>query len=218
MISLLCPTRGRPKLAKKMIDSALATAATDIEILLYLNDNDPCLDEYRDTIDSKYIEVGQDRSPGYSWNLLSDKSKRDIHFLVGDDLWFITKNWDEMSVGYFDRVPDKLACIFPKHDMSEKNPHFMLHQNWKRVLGYFVPHQFHQWYVDTWTRNLARKVNRYIRMEDVHVSAINSKNLQDDTTKRSEKSWTRVNDGYMWQRSQRWLNYDAELLKKVING
>ncbi len=102
--------------------------------------------------------------------------------------------------------------------MSEKNPHFMLHQNWKRVLGYFVPHQFHQWYVDTWTRNLARKVNRYIRMEDVHVSAINSKDLRDDTTKRSEKSWTRVNDGYMWQRSQRWLNYDAELLRQVING
>lgn len=217
MINILCPSRGRPTLTKKMVDSFLENSVTNIEIQIYLNNDDPHLEEYRDLIDSKFIEVGPDRSPGYTWNLLSDKSKHSIDFLVADDLEMVTKGWDKRTLEYFDQIPDKLACVFPKHDNTDKNPHFMLHKNWKNVLGYFVPPHFHHWYVDTWTRNLSEKVDRYIRMEDVNVKSIASTNLHDDTTKKAAQSWTRTHDAYMWHRSQRWLELDAEVLKHHMN-
>jgi hypothetical protein len=40
MISLCCPSRGRPKLAKRLVDTALATAEHDVEFLFYLNQDD----------------------------------------------------------------------------------------------------------------------------------------------------------------------------------
>jgi hypothetical protein len=61
-----------------MIETALATAAQPIEILLYLNDDDPTLEEYKRLIDPKYYTVGPDRSPGYSWNKLAEACSGEI--------------------------------------------------------------------------------------------------------------------------------------------
>ena len=38
MISFCCPSRGRPKLARRLIDTAQETAKDKFEIMLYLND------------------------------------------------------------------------------------------------------------------------------------------------------------------------------------
>ena len=139
MISILCPSRGRPDLAKKMIDSAVALAATDIEILLYINDDDPELNRYKELIDSKYIILGPDRSPAYSWNRLAELAKHDYYFLMGDDAWFETQDWDLKLIQAFDQYPDKIAMVFPSVDGFEWRggkltadycPHFCLHKNW----------------------------------------------------------------------------------------
>ena len=37
MISLLCPSRGRPELVNRMITTALETAQSEVEIMIYLN-------------------------------------------------------------------------------------------------------------------------------------------------------------------------------------
>ena len=54
MISFCCPSRGRPSLAKRLIDTATATQNGDTEFLFYLNDDDPKLEEYQDLIDQKH--------------------------------------------------------------------------------------------------------------------------------------------------------------------
>ena len=43
MISICCPSRGRPELAARMVRTALETvsATKKIEFLFYLNDDDP---------------------------------------------------------------------------------------------------------------------------------------------------------------------------------
>ena len=78
MISILCPSRGRPELAKNMIDSAIATSNIPLEFLLYLNDDDPELPRYIELIDSKHYSIGPDRSTGYSWNLLARSEERRV--------------------------------------------------------------------------------------------------------------------------------------------
>jgi hypothetical protein len=63
MISVVCPSRGRPQLAKRMIDSLLKNPGCEVEILLYLNEDDSKLQEYKNLIDNKFISVGTDRRP-----------------------------------------------------------------------------------------------------------------------------------------------------------
>ena len=40
MISFCCPSRGRPELAKRLVDTATETQKGDTEFLFYLNDDD----------------------------------------------------------------------------------------------------------------------------------------------------------------------------------
>ena len=96
MISFCCPSRGRPKLAKHLIRTASETQKGDTEFLFYLNDDDPTLEQYRDTIDEKHYTVGPNQSTCLSWNLMAQRAKHDIVMLMGDDVpprrEFIEKN------------------------------------------------------------------------------------------------------------------------------
>lgn len=219
MISILCPSRGRPELASNMIKTALATSSSKIEIKLYLNDDDPQLDKYKELIDEKYYVVGPDQSPAYSWNLLAENARHDILFLVGDDVSFETLGWDNIIVNEFNKYPDKIACIYPPPEglSKNKNNHFCLHKNWIKVLGYFVPPQFWHWYVDTWTAKIAKQLNRYIRVDSVKLGMI--KRVKDETTRRVHRFSLRERDHYLWEKtSERWLKSDVEELQKFIRN
>ena len=216
MISVLCPSRGRPYLAKKMLTSALATAGKEIEILFYLNDDDPELDKYKDLIPSHHYQIGPDRSPAYSWNKLSEQCRGDILFLMGDDATFETPNWVEKVERAFDQFPDKIACVYPYVPGIKKinNPHFCVHRNWIKALGYFVPPHFCHWYVDTWTRTLAREIRRYVCLEDFPLPII--LNPADSTVERKDRLSLRERDHWLWEVTARHRDADVQALKRFI--
>lgn len=217
MISILCPSRGRPKLAANMVNTAKSTSNSKVEILVYVNDDDPTLDEYKSLIKKKHLVIGPDRSPAYSWNMLAEQSVYDILFLIGDDASFNTLGWDTIIANEFNKIPDKIACVYPRTKglSSRKNNHFCLHKNWINCLGYFVPPQFWHWYVDTWTRSIAEKLNRYIRLDNIDLDII--KNPKDETSRRVHRFSLRERDHYLWKTtSERWLNADVAALEKYI--
>jgi hypothetical protein len=140
-------------------------------------------------------------------------------FLVGDDVNFVTHHWDQKILNAFKAYPDKIACVYPTSPgvKTKKNPHFCLHKNWMDALGYFVPPQFWHWYVDTWTRELAKKIKRYHLVEDFVLEI--EKDYPDETAKRTHKMCLRERDHYMWDRTtRRWLDTDANELKKYIRS
>lgn len=216
MISILCPSRGRPALAKKMIDSAISTAVSPVEIILYINDDDPYLSEYQQLIDSKYYIVGPDRSPAYSWNRLAEICQGDILFLMGDDATFGTSGWDQMVETEFAKIPDRIACVYPVVPGIKKvnNPHFCVHRNWVNALGYFVPPHFWHWYVDTWTRELAQRIDRYIRMDHFPLPII--LDPADETTARKDRLSLRERDHWLWEKTARHRDADVSRLEKFI--
>jgi hypothetical protein len=175
MISLLCPSRGRPELVNRMITTALETAQSEVEIMIYLNDDDEKLEEYRDTLSQKYYEIGPDRSPVYSWNLMAEKSRGDICFLISDDAQFQTNNWDQKIESAFDKYPNKIACVYPalkEINDSFYNAHYCLHKNWINTVGFFACPLFWWYFADVWTRNVALKLNRYHVVEDFQLSVV----------------------------------------------
>lgn len=224
MISILCPSRGRPELAKKMVDSAIKLAGAEIEVLVYINEDDPKFNHYRTMIDQKHLRWGPDRSPAYSWNKIAEEAKYDILCLMGDDAWFDTENWAHMVKDAFDQYPDKIAFVYPdlegfKWDKgfltADHCPHFFIHKNWMNTLGYFIPPHFWHWYIDTWYRDVAKLIGRTHRIKGLSMPLL--ADFSDETDARKDRLSNRERDHWLWPRTQRWLHADAWALQQFIN-
>ena len=222
MISFCCPSRGRPELAKRLIDTATATQKYDTEFLFYLNDDDEKLEQYRDLLDEKYYTVGPNQSTCYSWNLMCEKASHEIVMLMGDDVQVNTQHWDQKIADEFLRYEDKILMVVPSDGRNKGNKnlgedtmlwpdkplpaaHFAVHKNWTNTLGYLAPVFFWHWHVDSYTQKVARKINRCLYLPSVEFKA--KKIINDNAgkqirgnlniAKRDQFVWTKVSTRYM---------------------
>ena len=222
MISFSCPSRGRPDLAKRLVDTATETQKGQTEFLFYLNDDDEKLEEYKDLLDEKHYTIGPNQSTCYSWNLMCDKASHDIVMLMGDDVQVKTKDWDQLIVEQFDKYEDKILMVVPSDGrrkgtknlgnevkLWEDKPlpaaHFAVHKNWTNTLGYLAPVFFWHWNVDTYTQKVARKLNRCLYLPTVEFKA--KKIINDNAgkqirhnlniAKRDEFVWIKVRDRHL---------------------
>ena len=233
MISFCIPSRGRPDLAKRLVDTATATQTGKTEFLFYLNEDDTTLEKYKDLLDEKHYTVGPNQSTCYSWNLMARKAKHDIVMLMGDDVQIQTQGWDNIIVNEFNRYQDKILMVVPsdgrmkgtlKYDMDEPNlwpdkplpaAHFAVHKNWINTLGYLAPPFFWHWHVDSYTQKVARKLGRCLYLPTVVFKA---KKMFDDTGKQVRTHLNINNrDNFVWDKvKQRHLNADINALQDFI--
>ena len=232
MISFSCPSRGRPTLAKRLVDTATETQQGETEFLFYLNDDDPTLEQYKDLLDEKHYTVGPNQSTCYSWNLMAKKAKNDIVMLMGDDVQVQTQGWDGIIANEFNRYADRILMVVPsdgrtkgtgtfKHDVKlwpdEPLPaaHFAVHKNWINTLGYLAPPFFWHWHVDSYTQKVARKLGRCLYLPTVVFKA---KKMFDDTGKQVRTHLNINNrDNFVWDKvKQRHLNADVNALQDFI--
>ena len=228
MISFSCPSRGRPKLAKRLVDTAQEFVKHEVEILFYLNNDDPTLEEYKDLLEEKYYTIGPNQSTCLSWNQLAYKAKHDIVMLMGDDVQIQTQDWDELIVDEFNKYEDKILMVVPndgrekgtknlgdKIKLWEDKPlpaaHFAVHKNWINTLGYLAPPFFWHFYVDTYTQKVARKLNRCLYLPTVVFKA---KKLFDKTGKQVRSNLNIAKrDDFVWTKVRgRYLQADVNLL------
>ena len=233
MISFCIPSRGRPDLAKRLVDTATATQTGKTEFLFYLNEDDTTLEKYKDLLDEKHYTVGPNQSTCYSWNLMARKAKHDIVMLMGDDVQIQTQGWDNIIVNEFNRYQDKILMVVPsdgrmkgtlKYDMDEPNlwpdkplpaAHFAVHKNWINTLGYLAPPFFWHWHVDSYTQKVARKLGRCLYLPTVVFKA---KKMYDDTGEQVRKHLNINNrDNFVWDKvKKRHLNTDIKALQDFI--
>ena len=234
MISFSCPSRGRPKYAKRLVDTAQKTANNDVEILFYLNDDDPTLEEYKDLLDEKFYTVGQNQSTCFSWNQMAQKAKYDNVMLMGDDVQVKTNGWDNLIKEQFDQYDDKILMVVPSDgrykgtkelgnkvklwgDRALPAAHFAVHKNWINTLGYLAPPFFWHWFVDSYTQKVARKINRCLFLPTVVFKA---KKVFDKTGEQVRKHLNiRLRDNFVWDKVRgRHLTADVQLLKDFIKN
>lgn len=105
-ISMLLPARGRPKNLKESIDSVFDLAALPgrVEVLVRLDDCDPCLQDELEIL-GKYpresVRVFQGKRLGYSrmheyYNKLAELATGDWLFLWNDDITMRSSYWDQL--------------------------------------------------------------------------------------------------------------------------
>ena len=236
MISFCCPSRGRPELAKRLVDTATETQKGETEFLFYLNDDDPKLEQYRDLLDEKHYEIGPNQSTCWSWNLMCDKASHDVVMLMGDDVQVLTKDWDQKIVNQINKYEDKILMVVPTDgrmkgtraldfhepmlwgDTPLPAAHFAVHKNWTNTLGYLAPPFFWHWYVDTYTQTVARKLDRCLYLPTVEFKA--KKIIGDDAGQMIRKNF-RIpwRDVFVWEKVKgRHLDADVNALSSFIES
>ena len=232
MISFCCPSRGRPDLAKRLVDTATETQKGQTEFLFYLNDDDEKLEEYKDLLDEKHYTIGPNQSTCYSWNLMANKASHDIVMLMGDDVQIQTQDWDQLIVDQFNKYEDRILMVVPSDGrrkgtqnlgkevkLWEDKPlpaaHFAVHKNWINTLGYLAPPYFWHFFVDSYTQKVARKLNRCLYLPTVLFKA---KKMFDKT---GEQVRTNLNignrDKFTWSKvKDRHLQTDINQLKEKM--
>tara|TARA_R110001592_G_scaffold17028_8_gene72271 strand:- start:4765 stop:5484 length:720 start_codon:yes stop_codon:yes gene_type:complete len=233
MISFCCPSRGRPVLAKRLVDTAMSTQQGKTEFLFYLNNDDPTLEQYKDLLEEKYYTVGPNQSTCYSWNLMAKKAKHDIVMLMGDDVQIQTQDWDSIIANEFNRYQDRILMVVPSDgrlkgtgsikmtdatlwpDEPLPAAHFAVHKNWVNTLGYLAPPFFWHWHVDSYTQKVARKLDRCLYLPTVVFKA---KKMFDDTGKQVRTHLNINNrDNFVWDKVKaRHLDADINALEKFI--
>lgn len=121
LISLLLPTRGRPELAKRFLQSVSEQSAhpEDVEIIIYADEDD--VDSHQIDYPGLYIEriIGPRTTMGAYNTVCLARSKGEIIVLVNDDMIIRTHGWDE-KLRKLDRSIDDKIYLAYGNDLFKK--------------------------------------------------------------------------------------------------
>ncbi len=222
MISFLCPTRKRPIGLTNTVKSLRATAKSEVEVLVYIDDDDHASVGAAQNLGIGYT-VGPRIRLTHCWNELYKKSKGDIVMQGNDDVAFRTPGWDQMVEKAFEEVPDKILFVHGTDEGQHYNTfgaHGLVHRRWADALGYFIAPYFSSDFGDTWLNDLANELDRrrYLPFVVDHIHYIFGKAQMDETTKdrlkrHQEDKVEALYEGLLPQRMA-----DVAKLRATMNG
>lgn len=173
MISVLCPSRGRSTFARELLESIRATAASNVELILRLDDDDPFLGEYADLVTGSDVRflIGPRIVLSRCWNEAADAATADIMMLCGDDIRFRTADWDLRVHQEFSLCPDRLVLVHGRDGIQDAKvaTHPFLHRRWVETVGYFVPPLFASDWNDMWLTEVADALGRRRYLPDIYT-------------------------------------------------
>jgi len=227
VISILCPTRQRPLLAGRFAKSIMDTASDldRVELWFYVDNDDPCLEEYKQMILSTPfpLVIGKPVRVGKAWNILADKCTGDYLMMGNDDLVSKTPRWDNIFCNEVKVYDDEIFCAWFNDDVNSSShcAFPIVSRRWVDTVGYFMPEYFRFFYHDNWLEDLGRRVERlhYIpsaTFEHRHFST--GKMKRDVTTIRNRKSNESKADGDTFERQAHVRNMDAGKLLQQMNA
>lgn len=96
----ICSTRKRPVLAKKMCDSFNETKSEGTEIVFYVWEDDPFVEEYRKLLKNENVIYGSKRFMGEVLNYITTEVYPDVPYYqnINDDHLYLVKEWDKLML------------------------------------------------------------------------------------------------------------------------
>jgi glycosyl transferase/beta-hydroxylase protein BlmF len=202
-----------------------ATQKERVELLFYVDDDDPKIDEYKSRFprDNHYSTVTYDkpRPVGCSWNVIAEKCTGDVMIMGNDDLVYKTQGWDihlenrvskfddEIYLAWFnDKINQHRHCAFP-----------IVSRKWYDTLGYFTPGIFEFLYNDTWLYDIGRRVDRCAYMPHVvaqHLHFSQDISLMDETYARVRRDGQTARDKRLYENTENSRINAANKLREVM--
>ena len=123
-ISLLIPTRGRPKILNRLLESIVRNTnnLADIEIILYIDEDDKSHEEIRSqsfTLTIKKL-IRSKATMGACNTACFKESTGDIIILLNDDVVMRTANWDRILTNETSKIDDQIYLIYPNDLFKQK--------------------------------------------------------------------------------------------------
>lgn len=174
MISILLPTRNRPDNVRRLVASARSTAVGRLELVVYLDEDDPSLDQTVEIIaDTPWasVIVGERVVLSECWNRCAEQATFNVMMHCGDDIVFRSEAWDQHVLSAFARYPDRLVFVHGRDGVHDERlaTHGFLHRRWVETVGYFVPPLFASDYNDLWLTEVADQLGRRVFLSEVYT-------------------------------------------------
>jgi len=219
-ISILCPSRGRPKNLERLIESATENSdnPAQIEFLFYIDDDDKTfidfnVEKYTD-FNLKVI-TGKRLWISVAHNFLYSQSSGQIVMTAADDFAFRTKGWDTLVREAFIKSKDNLILVYG-NDMGSYGEKMAIygffHRDWIDTVGYCTFPGRGSLY-DLWAFEVAKRINRLeylpqLVIEHIHYRQGLKKAEFDSTYSevyKSSSSW-RPRITYDKLKRERWID------------
>jgi hypothetical protein len=186
-LSLLCPTRQRARWLAALLRSIdrTAYAGDRIEVLCYVDNDDPELDRYRalfgqasrlfPRLGSCVLHCADPVGVPRAWNVLAAAARGDYLLMANDDQLYLDYGWDLALDRTVARLtadhPDEVLCLyFDAGQYGKDAPDFpIISRTWYQQLGYYAPTMFQQWAVEKWIFDIAGQVGRLYPVPGVFV-------------------------------------------------
>lgn len=153
----MCSTRNRPKECTRMLNSYFATRSPGSEIVVYVADNDPYLQEYIDAFHGKpwLYFIGPHRYMAEVLNYFSCEIFPNCEFYqeVNDDHIYHTMGWDKELAEAIKKIGG-WGMSWADNRSDHMNSAYMLSGNIVRTLGYFISPLLRHNYADCQIRDL----------------------------------------------------------------
>lgn len=114
-ISLLVPTRNRPRLLQRLLDSLVETTAdlANVEVVLYIDEDDTQSKQFSHrSLSPIKIIASPGRSMGEMNRLCYEASRGRYVMLLNDDVVFRTSGWDTKVLNAFSPFTDDIAMVY----------------------------------------------------------------------------------------------------------
>lgn len=194
--SILCPSRERSHRFAQMVESAMTTKtlANELEILVFVDEDDPQLSEYdriADTIPCVTLYIGQRAPVGDLCNELARGATGDVLMAGADDVLFRSVGWDARVREVAARFADGLFIASPNNgDGIERVNHWFAGRQWLNLFGWFVVPHFEHFGGDRWVQEVAKPCGRLVYMPDVLIEHMHKKFRNADGTQKAPNDAT----------------------------
>lgn len=226
VISIMCPTRGRPSNVKRLVESILTTAEKPefLEILFYVDNDDETFPKEVEDLVQVTVFRGPNIWISNAHNFLYVHSQGNIIFSAGDDMIFQTNGWDNIVRAKFKLIPDGIGLVFGDDlgtHAGQIATHGFFHRNWVDALGTWVqPGRGSLW--DMWSTENARLLNRFFFMENLiiehrHYRQSSSAVSFDDTYARIRTSNASFRPEITYRKLSRERRHDRLLLTSIMH-
>lgn len=241
-IALMCPTRNRMNKLLTLISSLITTVKNpnNIYLVLGVDKDDPALHHYEYLQRNlRFIELvifennGKFLGLSTMWNKMAScyPTTVDIFAMIGDDMVFSTKDWDEKIIQEFNNGPqDKIMMVHCNDGMRWKGNkyenvapfpvNFFVHKNYVNTVGYFVEPYIENIHQDTWCHYIFGKLKRTKYRHDIlikHLHASESTEKEDSITSNLESLRKGIWDNNDWMfKHQKELQTELDKLLKTI--
>ncbi len=123
IISLLMPTRGRPVLVERFINSLIVNTVylDQVELVLYVDDDDILSHNIDSEMISFKLIIGPRNTMGAYNSACYAEAQGDIIILVNDDMIIDTLGWDIKIIELHSNIPDQIYLAYGNDLFKRRN-------------------------------------------------------------------------------------------------